>query len=527
MRARLQLVFALLLVACEHSAFESTSSQSAELFDDISTISMWGNDRIGDILRASPERAPSNLAEFERLFEVGRQCGADGSKEIFLIEEARTRNFVAARNLEPGDITPRLIMTGCNSSPHTTSGVRRSISLMAIAIGTPRSSHRAQSIDAWAPFANVPIEAIAIDRTTGRYNFYIFKSSAKERGIVTRIVPSRATSGEIDGAVSLSNIAGREEPGRLVLKNRACFNCHINGAPIMNELTDPWDNWVSSNTSDVATARAVETTLNLAVNSTSAGRGAQRISLAGELEQTIRHALRTWASGFAAETSRAPVGVGPLFQSVFCETQLNFESPSAGIPFELVGDPDALAGFAFAQADAPLGIPLAFKTPIRSEQDRAVDRWLQLHGYLDRGTALAIRLIDDDIDVFSSARCSLFGELEARLKPPVRDPLRVAEIVRRYLKEKLAMGRFGDAHAARGAFIAALLESNGDILSERVAEAQAAYSREFEVRHTEKLAQFTDRAGLAELHKRLAQRFEKAQAMFPKEGPLPDLRHAD
>jgi hypothetical protein len=440
------------------------------------STSFYGNDRVGAVLAGHPEKIPASYEAYEELFKVGRSCARTDSKEIFVVEESQTR-LAGVRELHEVTATPlmpRAVITGCNDGDLSNpADGRKSYTMMAALISDPSQPHadEGDTIRTW------PLEVMALDETTGLYNFYVFEpvnppADGTSRipkdapGRVTRIyrsVEQRPLVGQGEFNVFQRRLeAGRgpTQESQPIGGGNRCFNCHVNGGPLMNELRDPWTNWVSFKNT-IAHSQMGGLTAELvaeAVPNATTGRA----SLANDLEPIIRAATTefvngsTRTNGWARNTlsGKLPGGVPKMLESVFCQTELNYASASQSIPLEVWLDPDA-AGPASIVPPASFGDDnVPFLLPVRSTRDRDVELWLVENGYLSQATATAIRLWDDENDIFSKSRCDLLPEV---LRDLPTEPSKIGEHIRTFLASKVGSLQPSDGQPARVAYIEQLL----------------------------------------------------------------------
>ncbi len=506
----------------------------------------FGDDRVGDKLSGHPELVPNSFPEFEELFGVGRHCARESSHEIFVVQETRGRGL---EEVVGADIVlPRAVVTGCNTGAQgDAESLRNSFSLMAALVSEPEDVTQ----DGKAMIAFEPLEVMALDRVTSLYNFYVFhRNKFGGPGDVERVV--RDANGRVrtmqlrhSSGVDLPVFVERTDPD-----DKRCFNCHPNGAPLMNELALPWSNWVSVRQSIPVVAALTEETAALVAEASGVEVGApsssgsmrsvsRRASLANELEPIIVAAIYNYVFGGGKQAGVAPKngfafgaldgtaisgGLPRLLRSVFCETELNYLSSGDSIPFQLMFDPSLKTAndeFVGLQPRA-VGEAYPFLLPVRSEFDRRVEIFLQIEKYLAPALLTAIRLVDDQNDIFSETRCGLLGGLVEVELP--KAPAEVNARVRDYLQERLDSGaiRFPDTQPQRMAYFRKLI-GKAPFVGEPKATAKAAYIAELRqrVEHEFELFHHGDYRIFDE---RIAERKRKAKAMFPgPKTPLPVL----
>jgi hypothetical protein len=453
-------------------------------------IPLFGDDRVADVLGRDPARAPRTFAEHEALFGVGRACSRTDSHEIFVIEERATR--FAEVIVPTTTIAPRVIVSGCSPAPQSLDGVAVSFGMFTVMPTDP-------SRDARDPLAVTPIEVMALDRRTGTYGFYVFDEQGVQRIVRTETGVVRTVVGKRDGSVE-----------ELASKGPRCFGCHVQGGPLMASLGDPWTSWVSTRT-EVAVGSYEGETAAIVAESNMLDRSVRRAAFANALEGIVRNAIRAFVvggaepgSGLVARTlgGAEPGGLPHLLRSVFCETELQFASTFETVPLQLFVDPAAVVGADITRPIAAPGDDFPQLLPIRSEMDLRIEEQLVTRGVLSRATVQAIRLLDDERDVFSEKRCSLLPRVIEAL--PV-DPRAVDAYVREVVR---------DALPADAAFARALLDGRED------PGARDAYFAAVGQRFADAVASFTaDRAMWVD---RLMERRQRARAMFPGDAhPLP------
>lgn len=502
--------FAAACVAPEEDEDEDTSEIEAELGQG---ASVFGDDRVGRALKTRPDLVPTTYEEYEKVFQVGRECGRKDSKEIFIVEETATRTEGHKR--ATGRLLPRAVVTGCNTGDkNNESSLRRSYSLLTALISDPEAPKPAD------PMIFEGVEAMALDDTTGLYNFYVFLPTAPGRaGKVVRIV--RKDDGKV---VKIER--GPDKKARMSKAEvNPCFSCHVDGGPIMNELSDPWMHWVSFKKT-LPKAKLAGETLSLVREAAPDLNKQGRASLAGDLERIMRAAQAEWVEGdgktkgFGPRTLGRAGGAEKLLESVFCETELNFASSSESTPLELFLDPDAADLASISAPPTRDGVDV-FQMPIRSIHDQRVERFLVKKGHLTPQLAAAIRLVDDERDVFSNARCRLYPEVKNALRTNDAGATRAA--ITKVMRSRLAAGTLfaPGRHSRRAAFVDALLDP---AKGAKIADAQKAYAAELQDRTQTLFAMQSTIVGQRALAKEQTERKQRALAMFPDDAnPLPLL----
>jgi hypothetical protein len=227
-------------------------------------------------------------------------------------------------------------------------------------------------------------------------------------------------------------------------------------------------------------------------------------ALANDLEATIRAGVRASIEGDAPGgglvgavlAGTQPGGPARLLRSVLCATELDLASAFDTAPFELFVDPSAaaIAGLQRPPVASPDLLPS--DVPVRAEVDRRVETALQKARGLEPGVVLAARLVDDEEDAFSAARCGLLDGTVARMDAGAtpNDALAGA------LRERLA-----GEEAPRAAYARRLLEAAGDAGPER-----SAYIDDLRARFAAKAAALATEEGHAELRARVASRLALA-----------------
>ncbi|NUO50977.1 MAG: hypothetical protein HOV80_19150, partial [Polyangiaceae bacterium] len=315
------------------------------------TKELFGDDRVADVLKGHLDKVPRNFKEFEKLFGVGRECKRTDSKEIFVVEESSSR--ASGEQHETDMLLPRSIVTGCNTgdgNPESEPSYM-SYSLMAALFSSPDVEGAANG----DPMVFDRVEVMALDRKTGLYNFYVMTpSSDKNKAGILQRVQLRP-----DGDVYTYTKDPTKK--RMATKKSAdalCHNCHVNMGPLMNEMHEPWTNWVSTHKTLPASANELSGETLSIVNESAAVDGSHsRLSLANDLEKTMTAAIRAWNEGPTESPELGfiqanidgdqPQGVDGLLQSVFCETELQYASTFSTVPLELFMDPGAVAGGGF------------------------------------------------------------------------------------------------------------------------------------------------------------------------------------
>jgi hypothetical protein len=561
----------LLAAACAPGLDETDDQAGAETG---SASDFFGDDRVGDKLRSGAVPIPKDYLEIETLFEIGTKCKRSDSKEIYVVEEAQQRTLSSKVGAGGGQtVFPRAVITGCNTGDTGDNAtLENSYSLFASLFTEPSDSEK-------PGFSFDPAELMALDRKTGLYNFYFFTATG-----VTRVFRENGKVFErtLDNK-TLQATAKAPPPAK---EGNRCFDCHVNGAPLMNELSDPWENWVSTRKSKPKAPLEGETERIVGM-----------ASLAHDLEQTIRSATCHYVRGFNCElfsrpptgtcggdgvhlcipapakagepadaprpaiderqcakaasktcelknrpprmgfteavaAGREPGGIARLMRSLFCETEVNYDSVSTeDVPSEVFFDPEIFTS-ASLETVSPRG-PSPFQFPVRSHVDKLVE--IDLWGRTlvgPKSTGPAIRLVDDENDIFSKARCDLWPEV-TRAPLPQRDSewnTRVRDVLLSHLDGTKKLP-WVDSQPARLAYLKALLgvkvkNEAGQEVKPSEADVDAAkqmYLFEVQNRQQEKLKTF-----MSTLPQREQSRKDEAMALFhcrPGEacGPMPIL----
>lgn len=505
-------------VGCSNGQEESgTGSASVDTPDPHEVAELdkiLGNDRVGRAYRAKPSLISAQLPDFEDAFGVGRACKRVASKEIFIIEEKSNR--FGGKQQDTLNLEPRAVIGGCNMTS-TGASLRPSFELFVAAISD-------KSYAPEDPFSVQPVEAMALDETTGLYNFYIMErpepSTPHARPTVTRFI--RRADGEV---MRLQKVANRDATIE-VSTNRKCFDCHIHGGPVMNELTQPWTGWVSSSqlySNPNLTGISRELVSEARPFRSEHGRS----SLANDLEKITRAAIATWVEGLPEKpgsglgpqvlSGEQPGGVTGLLKSVLCETELNFASASDTVPFQMFVD-DAVADFVGLQRPLTSVFASTFPLllPTRAETDKRIEVFLQKKRILRPDTVLAARLVDDEHDIFSTKRCGLHPIVATAIAAGATPEAAVVDAIKGTLSAK--------SQSPRERLIAALLDPNTS--DEDRDAATAAYTKDITARFTAETAKLESAEGLAELDARLAKVQKQTQVMFPSTANmLPRLQH--
>src|SRR5262249_15933804 len=115
-------------------------------------------------------------------------------------------------------------------------------------------------------------------------------------------------------------------------------------------------------------------------------------------------------------------------------------------------DPDAADPVGMSMPAAVAGVP--FQLPVRSVRDRETERWLVDRDYLCQADSLAIRLVDDENDIFSKDRCQVLDAIRSKLTD---QPDAVKSLIRSAVKATIASASWAASQPKRKAFAEALL----------------------------------------------------------------------
>jgi hypothetical protein len=504
---------------------DSESSESALTERD--TEDLFGNDRVGQLLKRSPERAPRNYEELEQLFQIGRSCVRKDSKEIFVVEESGTRDDTGSST--GGKPLPRTVTTGCNPDPQNAENIRFSYSLMTALVSSSNKAF-APDPDKGDTIVPTPLEVMALDETTGLYNFYkFFSTKPGERAIIMRVVRNAA-----DQVFDILLFPGDAKPTRKpsVATNgtptRRCFGCHVNGGPLMNELEDPWTNWVSFRHQSLDLASFSGRTQSLVSEAVPNPEG--RSSFAKGLEDPLKAAMRIYVNGTPGKPDtgigaailggRAPGGVERLLRSVFCETELNYKGAFDEVPYELFFDPTVLGGTPPIKARVNPSDPIPHLLPVRSEMDRRLENFVQRSRLLTPNTILAARLLDEENDVLSPARCKVHEDV-------VKNLPKVAASVDPHVRNAIKKAAQAIKAGPRRTLLDKLVDEK--VTPEDVDAAKNAYAADVKTRFEQKTKLLETAEGRAKLRLEVERRKGSAVMQFPPPAtPLPEeiLAHA-
>ncbi len=481
------------------------------------TKELFGDDRVADILKKDLSKVPRSFQEFEKLFGVGRSCKRTDSKEIYVVEESSTR--ATGEQEETDMLLPRAVVTGCNTGEMNPDGetLYQSYSLMAALFSSP-DVPGAKKGD---PMVFDRVEVMALDRKTGLYNFYVMTPSKdpKAPGTLQRIQLRP------DNTVYVyTKDPAKKAVSKKKSTDRMCNNCHVKMGPLMNEMHEPWTNWVSTHKDLPETAEGLSgETRSIVSEAVSIDGKHSRLSLANDLEKTMMAAMRVWnegqasipGSGFVQATidGDQPGDVKGMLSSLFCQNELQYASAFGTVPVELFVDPGAVAGGSF-QPPASYSVDLfPLLMPVRSEMDKRIETALLKKKVVKQNTAIAIRLIDDKNDVFSKKRCDLYATAVESLPT---DETKVDAHLKGFLKPQ-AQTLFGKT--ARRAYADALLDDAADVKAKRL-----AYLAEMTTVYQNEAKKLNTPEGRSELKARSQARKDSARAMFDRDAnPMPLL----
>jgi hypothetical protein len=525
-RKALVVPFALVMAAgaaCAPADDEGDASEGA--FTAEAAVDMWGNDRVGNRFRnftpdATCKQIPRNYPEVEDCFGIGRKCTRADSQEVFVVEERQSRSLNAPIT-KSEQILPRAVVTGCGGNDPK--GLQQSFSMM-VGLFSPQSSSN-------DPILLEDTEVMAYDNTTGLFNYYVFGTDG-----VTRVYR--------DGTKVMERTfshAQKQASAPRQSSDARCFGCHVNGAPIFNELSNPWTGWVSQVKPFPETKLGGVTKQLVDLAQLTNGKS----SLAGAFEQIIKAADCKYIGGSCQKVGddanaainaeaamvepngfghrvldgREAGGTARLLKSAFCETELNYTSATDAFPTQLFWEP-AIAGALLPKVMAE-GQGDVIQFPIRSEFDKDMELFLIARSIIQPSIKDAIRLVDDENDIFSDLRCNLHKEVVAEAAKRKGRPNPENEATRAVIKSHMSGAnkfKWTESQPARAAYMLALLEQPA-----KRKETREAYLAEVLNRHKPIKAGFEnfDEAITAKALERVKIRQRKAEAMFVNRGPVP------
>jgi len=506
----------LAIVTALGSGCEGETAETGDEQNVAETKGLFGDDRVADVLAKDLTKVPKNFQEFEKLFGVGRSCKRTDSKEIYVVEESTTR---ATGELEETDmLLPRAVITGCNTGEMNPEGepLYQSYSLLTALFSSP-DVPGAKKGD---PMVFDRVEVMALDRVTGLYNFYVMTPSKdpKAPGILQRIQLRP------DNTVFVYT----KDPAKKTISkkkstDRMCNNCHVKMGPLMNEMHEPWTNWVSTHKDLPETADGLTgETRSIVSEAVSIDGKHNRLSLANDLEKTMMAAMRVWnegqlsipGSGFVQATidGDQPGDTKGMLSSLFCQNELQYASAFGTVPVELFVDPGAVAGGSFQPPSAYSIDLFPLLMPVRSEMDKRIETALLKKKIVKQNTAIAIRLVDEKNDIFSKARCDLYATAVEKLPA---DETKVDAHLRTFLSDKL--DRLYGKTGARRDYVNGLLSDAADLKTKR-----AAYLAEMTTFYKADVAKLQTGEGRSQLKARSQARKDAARAMFDRDAnPMP------
>lgn len=335
--------------------------------------------------------------------------------DVFVVEERATRQHDMTLALDR--VVPRVVYGPCRS------GLVADLFTVA-----PTDPDR----DPADPLVRTSIETMALDRTSHTYSFYVFDAAG-----VTRIFRDR------DRVRTIS--ATRDGTVRELDAGPRCFSCHVHGEPLMPTPSNPWSNWVSSKHPKAQSY----------VDETAAIVGKARF--ADDFEPMVRNSVRAMVTASELDA-----------RSLFCATTVQF----ATSPLALWVDPGAVAGSGIVAPKSDLDL-----VPVRADYDLRVEAEAIARGVLRAETVMALRLVDDENDAFSSARCALlpasFSEASVRavLDRAFADRTDPAAM---YAKALLSGAGVSEARAVYLEAVRARIAAAGTTLEARVASRRVA-----------------------------------------------------
>jgi hypothetical protein len=517
--------FAAGCTAGDEDIVSSESAVHAPPLDEAKELeSILGDDRVARFVRANPKAIPGKFGQVEEAYGIGSKCNRRDSHEIWAVEEKDTR--ITGAQVEMPNLMPRVLVGGCQQ---TLGNLRESFELTVAMV----SSNVPTDIDNAIP--DVPVEFMALDETSGLFNFYVMEPTpGSDNGTLARFV--RLADGTVQKWTKIPGKAATKED----FPQGKCFNCHVHGGPVMNELTEPWTNWVSQH-HQISRPMTGFTHALVSEARPFPGDTHNRNSLANDLERVTRASIAMWVEGIPGKPGsgigqqtldgKQPGGVSRLLKSVFCESEVNYASilEATAVPSPLFLD-QKIADLAGLQAPIP---PLAVSgpswtlLPVRSETDQRIEAFLVKRGILKLDTVNAARAFDDMNDIFSAKRCSLHEDATKRITPGVSPDAAVRASILASLDADDAARKAGQPStttAAQRAYIRALLSDT--ITADKRDSAELAYIDDVTKRFQAEAAKLETADGLAELSKRWTDRQGLARAMFPKPENMLPLTHA-
>lgn len=465
-------------VATTSDASGASGGGPEDVLGDAERALLLGDDRVADTFVAVWPALPRSLEEVETLLGVGRSCNRPLTREVFTVEEPQTRQ--GGENIATPAWVPRFVITGCSET------IAERAELFVVAVAAPELA------EASDPLARTHVELMARDRTTALFNFYELSFEGETptlRRTVRHLGKVLERSRRIDEPLVEAEVTDAH-----------CFSCHVQGAPLMLELSSPWAGWISE-VSPQARRVYAGSTESLIEESIVGLDGVG--SRAYDLQGTIERAMERLVDQGLAPTSDGLLDRSEL-RALLCETELNFEPR----PLALFVDPDVLDG-TVASVAIPTTLDLPRLVPVRSRIDRQMERSLVADGALRQSTALALRVFDDAHDIFSERRCALVDELPAEVPVDTLDAS---------LRDLLS-SRLGELEPAAGTYVETLLEVPPP---PTLAAARHAYLETLVARLQAASTALESEEGRQALQARAAARVAAARAMFPgPSAPLP------
>lgn len=528
LRLSLGLASALLLAGFVPACGGEGEGEVEQSEEDIAEADgLFGDDRVADVLKKDLKKVPGTVQQAEQLFGIGRACSRTDSKEVFVVEEAQTRQTAGTAS-KTGTILPRAVITGCNTPDRVPpEGVYDpqwgSYSLMMALFSDPDSEAGKKG----DTLVYDHVEMMALDRRTGLYNFYVFNPGPdpKGPGVMKRVrlMPDNSV------LVYEKKPTSKRTSKAPAQGNRMCNDCHVNMGPLMNEMSEPWTNWVSTHKLLPVDTNVSGDTKAIVSEAASLDKSHPRLSFANDLEKIMIAGMTAWNEGLPRQDGTVVTGTGfvqanidgdqpkrisGLLKSVFCETELRYTSGTETAPIELWVDPFVFGSQLVRPPSYSLDV-LPTMMPVRSEMDKRIERGLQKKGVLSFQTVTAIRLFDEKNDIFSPTRCGLYPKVLEKLpSSPEKVDAHVRTVVRGQVEALIPAGPRRD-------YAQALLD---DAAKDKVGPARTAYLTESVARIKAEMGKVQTPEGRAELKKRSNDRKALAEKMFPgSRVPLPLL----
>jgi hypothetical protein len=244
------------------------------------------------------------------------------------------------------------------------------------------------------------------------------------------------------------------------------------------------------------------------------------------MEKTVVAGMRVWNEGTTANPKLGfvqatidgdqPGGLEKLLASVFCETELQYASSFGTVPLELFVDPGAVAGGNFQPPASYATDTFPILMPVRSDMDKRIETSLIKKRILSQKTAIAIRLLDDRNDIFSAARCDLYGPATDGLPT---DPAKLDGHLRNFLRARTDSSY---PPGARRDYAKALLDDAASL--DAVKTARTTYLASMATVLKEDATKLQSVAGRDQLKSRSQLRKDAARNLFQGEAnPMPLL----